>query len=54
MIKIQLIALELMNLDSYSFRESILKVYIIFFWKMSKYLKTSLAAMTHLAEGLMF
>jgi hypothetical protein len=26
----------------------------MFLWKMSKYLQTSLAAMTHLAEGLCF
>jgi hypothetical protein len=45
--------LELINLDSYSFRESILKVDIVFV-EMSKYLQTSLAAMTHLAEGLCF
>jgi predicted nucleotidyltransferase len=38
-------------MDSYSLRESILKVDIVL-WKMSKYLQTSLTAMTNLAEGL--
>jgi hypothetical protein len=28
--------------------------WILFLWKMSKYLQTSLAAMAHLAEGLCF
>jgi predicted nucleotidyltransferase len=38
-------------MDSYSFRESIFKVDIAL-WNLSKYLQTSLAAMTNLAEGL--
>jgi hypothetical protein len=47
MIKIKVNYIELRKLDSYSFRESILKVDIVFFFgKCLKYLQTSLAAMT--------